>query len=220
VQVQTLQQQQAPFIEQIEQLQVERDEASRQLGSLRAENERLSRNTGELLRLRNEVAQLRTLQKDVLALQKLATQSASGLTEWESFQLMNVGRAIPQEALQTYLWSSITTNLNELRNSLVGDESDPPTEDGLREFASEPSNHLSVRSLSKIIVLSQTLISPNEVKLEVNAQFDESGEGVSGPLTLRKVGDDWKLVVSAVHDATGKITHLKLGKIANHPAAR
>jgi RNA polymerase sigma factor (sigma-70 family) len=58
-QVQTLQQQQAPLTEQVQQLQGDRDETTRQLASIREENERLNRNTGELLRLRGEVASLR-----------------------------------------------------------------------------------------------------------------------------------------------------------------
>ena len=58
--VQTLQQQQAPLAEQIQQLQTERKEAAHQLAALREDNERLNRNTGEMLRLRGEVAQLRS----------------------------------------------------------------------------------------------------------------------------------------------------------------
>jgi RNA polymerase sigma factor (sigma-70 family) len=57
--VQALQQRQAPLTEQIQQLQLERDETARQLASLRDENERLNRDTSELLRLRGEVGQQR-----------------------------------------------------------------------------------------------------------------------------------------------------------------
>jgi RNA polymerase sigma factor (sigma-70 family) len=53
--VQTLQQQQAPLAEQIQQFQQERDNAARQIAALRADNERLNSNTAELLRLRGEV---------------------------------------------------------------------------------------------------------------------------------------------------------------------
>jgi RNA polymerase sigma factor (sigma-70 family) len=49
---QTLQEQQAPLAEQIQQLQRERDEARNQLASIRGEKERLPENTAELLRLR------------------------------------------------------------------------------------------------------------------------------------------------------------------------
>jgi hypothetical protein len=57
--VRTLQQQQSPLTGQIQQLQRERDETARQLASLREDNERLNRDTGELLRLRGEIGQLR-----------------------------------------------------------------------------------------------------------------------------------------------------------------
>ncbi|MBI2928347.1 MAG: sigma-70 family RNA polymerase sigma factor [Verrucomicrobia bacterium] len=58
-QVQTLQQQQAPLAEQIEQLSRERDGTASKLIALADENERLNRNAIDLLRLRGEVAQLR-----------------------------------------------------------------------------------------------------------------------------------------------------------------
>jgi hypothetical protein len=58
-QLRTLQQQQVPLTDQLERLQREREEAARQLVSLRDVNERLNRDTGELLRLRGEVGQLR-----------------------------------------------------------------------------------------------------------------------------------------------------------------
>ena len=58
-QVQTQQQQQTPQSEQIKQLQSEREDSARQLATLREENERLNRNTGDLLKLRAEVAELR-----------------------------------------------------------------------------------------------------------------------------------------------------------------
>ena len=58
-QVQILQQQQAPLEEQLQQLQVERDDASNQIAVLRADIERLNRNTPELLRLRNQLSMLR-----------------------------------------------------------------------------------------------------------------------------------------------------------------
>ena len=63
---QTLQQQQAPLAEQIQQLQRERDNATKRLAELQAENEQLksNRNTAELLKLRGEVARLRNEAND------------------------------------------------------------------------------------------------------------------------------------------------------------
>ena len=58
-QVQTIQQQHTPLVQQIDQLTREHDDALRQLAALRDENERLNRNTRELLKLRGEVGLLR-----------------------------------------------------------------------------------------------------------------------------------------------------------------
>jgi RNA polymerase sigma factor (sigma-70 family) len=73
VQVQTLQQQQAPLTEQIERLTQERDKAINALTSMRDEIERLNRNTGELLRLRAEISGLRQTTK---ARGELTTETA------------------------------------------------------------------------------------------------------------------------------------------------
>jgi hypothetical protein len=64
VQVQTLQQQQIPLTEQIQELQLEHNEVTRQLAALRAANGRMDPNT-ELLKLRNEVGQLRRENRDL-----------------------------------------------------------------------------------------------------------------------------------------------------------
>src|SRR5437870_235495 len=64
--VQTFQQQQAPLAEQIHQLQRERDEAKNRLALLEKENKQMrsGQNTTELLKLRAELAQWRTVAND------------------------------------------------------------------------------------------------------------------------------------------------------------
>jgi RNA polymerase sigma factor (sigma-70 family) len=59
-QVRTLQQEQAPLADKIQQLQRDRDDTTRQLASLREENGRLNNATAELLRLRAQVAALQS----------------------------------------------------------------------------------------------------------------------------------------------------------------
>jgi RNA polymerase sigma factor (sigma-70 family) len=63
-QVQTLQRQQAPLVEQNRQLQMELDDATNQLAAMLAENEQLKSNSNEneLLKLRGEVTRLRALE--------------------------------------------------------------------------------------------------------------------------------------------------------------
>lgn len=63
-QVQALQQQQEPLTEQIQALQRERDAATNQLVALRQENESLHREAADVLKLRNEVSQLRSRVRD------------------------------------------------------------------------------------------------------------------------------------------------------------
>jgi len=209
-QVQALQRQQLALTEQTQQLRHERDETSRRLTALLQENERFSDETAELAKLRGEVARLRPLQKDVVSLQKMATQSTSGLAEWKLDQVMNVGRATPQDVVQSSLWAETTTNLSEIRRSLIADERDPPTEADIDEFVGDPNNHLhfSKDELKTAIikVLSRKIISPDEVVLTVSRQFDESGKGIAVPLTLRNVNGEWKIVVFNVRDEAGKVT--------------
>ncbi|MDB6026555.1 MAG: hypothetical protein JWM68_2778 [Verrucomicrobiales bacterium] len=58
-------QKQSPLAGQVQQLTRERDDFARQLATLRNENERLNRDTGELLKLRGEVARLRTASRTI-----------------------------------------------------------------------------------------------------------------------------------------------------------
>ncbi len=75
-QVQTLQQQQMPLAEQIQQLQRERDEATNRLDGLLAENSQLKSNPdrAELLKLRGEVGVLRAQLADVSNINKQSEQ--------------------------------------------------------------------------------------------------------------------------------------------------
>ena len=77
-QVQTLKQAQLSPPGQTEQLARERDDAIRQLAALREENERSNQNTAELLKLRAEVARLRS---DSQELARLKTGNSNDPTE-------------------------------------------------------------------------------------------------------------------------------------------
>ncbi len=216
-QVQTLQQQEAPLTGQIRELQRERDDATNRLAGLLAENVRLKSGHEkiELLKLRGEAARLHSLQDEVFALRKIASYSTSSLAEWKPAQLINAGRTTPQATLQTYLWSSLTTNFDEFGECFVADTNDPPADDYIRQLANDQDNFFNpfnMSDISRIKVLSQTMLSPDEALLEVNLQFRERGEGMSLPLTLRKVNGVWKLVVFNVRDpANGKVEKIGVG---------
>ncbi|MBP9903710.1 MAG: hypothetical protein KBH45_19830, partial [Verrucomicrobia bacterium] len=72
--VQAFKQMQVPLANQNEHLTRERDEATRQLAALRDDNERLNRNTAELLKLRGEVARLRSDSRELREIKTSADQ--------------------------------------------------------------------------------------------------------------------------------------------------
>ncbi len=85
-QVKTLQQQQSPLSERIQQLQSERDRRTIQLAALHDENQRLTQNTQELLKLRGEVARL----KSAVSVNTSTNQSSEDLKEEIKFWLSRV----------------------------------------------------------------------------------------------------------------------------------
>ncbi|MGO9202650.1 MAG: sigma-70 family RNA polymerase sigma factor [Limisphaerales bacterium] len=202
--VRTLQQQQGPLVGQIQKLLQERGELTNKVSALLADNERLNRNTAEILKLRGEVARLRPLRNAVATLQKAATQSASALAEWKPEELANVGRSTPQDALQTYLWSAVTTNVSELARSITPDDGDPPGEDTIRRFVEDARIHPN-RSVLEFKVVSQTVVSPDEVLLGMSALLSEAG-GIVKTLTLRNVNGEWKMVLFNER-REGAVTH-------------
>lgn len=81
-QVQTLQEQQAPLAEQVQKLQREGESAAQRIAALREDNDRLNRNTGELLRLRGVVAQLRKDSQDLANLKTSITSDQPSAESW------------------------------------------------------------------------------------------------------------------------------------------
>lgn len=80
-QVQALQQQQAPLLEQMERLMQERDAAVGKLAELQSDNERLSRDAVELPKLRGEVTRLRALEQQLGQLKASAASREDPFTQ-------------------------------------------------------------------------------------------------------------------------------------------
>ena len=129
---QRIQQEQATFTDQLQQLQRERDDATNRLAGLMVENEELKSNSNqmELLRLRGEVTRLKNLQ-NLPPLSKtgkdfLPTTDPNWQPNWsvfESFDLdqfpdsatvvasrsaADVGTLTPAALLQTWIWAQRT----------------------------------------------------------------------------------------------------------------
>jgi len=79
--MQTLLQQHAPLVDQVGQLQKQRDGTNGKLAALQLENEQLRRDTVELAKLRGEVARLRADARQLARLQEADTQKENDPTE-------------------------------------------------------------------------------------------------------------------------------------------
>jgi RNA polymerase sigma factor (sigma-70 family) len=123
---QTLEQQQAPLAEQLQRLQNAPDAAASGLASLRQENEQLKSNQTELLKLRGEVAALRTDANDAdqrakAAEQKLsATLSSASVFKGHEAATINAAKQI---GLAVYVFAANhdnqgPTNLVQLKHEL------------------------------------------------------------------------------------------------------
>lgn len=118
-QVQTLQQQQGPMAEEIQRLQSERDDATNQLVALREDNERLNRNTSELLKLRNELTQLKAA-----TLQMHDGPAELAMKSWLSRvnQLKQRLAQMPDKGIPELKYLTETDWLEAVRNSKVDTE--------------------------------------------------------------------------------------------------
>ncbi len=117
-QVRSLQSQQALQIQQV------RDEASTNLATLRFENEQLKSNA-ELIKLRGEVARLRTQTQTALIADKSPSPDTSTATDLKPKEEQlpkeswaDIGFATPQSALQTRGWAVVNGNRERFKESV------------------------------------------------------------------------------------------------------
>jgi RNA polymerase sigma factor (sigma-70 family) len=136
-QVQTLQQKQAPLIGQVAQIASERDNLARQIASLREDNDRVKQTTAELVRLRGEVARLRS---DAQAMAQLKSAEAKATDDpfvktalkWKANEtkLRQLLQQIPSQQIPELKLLDEGTYLD------VAKESDLDTDAGIRKALS------------------------------------------------------------------------------------
>jgi RNA polymerase sigma factor (sigma-70 family) len=186
----TLQQQQAPLAEQIQQLQSERDEAKNRLALMADEIERLKSNSSELLKLRGELGRLKAEKNQVR--DSAANQSPSvAVSRWTPQQLTNAGIATPLDSLQTMLWAASTGNAEAISSNLFTSLADF----GLR---SQSDNLRLVRVVGagppEFRVLSERKIADNEVQIDVEQKVGAYRFLKTFNLDLYR--DGWKVTIS------------------------
>jgi hypothetical protein len=130
-QVRTLQGQQIPLTDQIQQLQRERDETATRLASLADENAELKRNTDEVLKLRGLVGALRTQLEEATSAARRAPRANEGAKalgeplpdiDAQIVQLSRSGTTV-DDVVQTlgepdqHVWGTNTFRKDELPNT-------------------------------------------------------------------------------------------------------
>jgi hypothetical protein len=205
-QIQSLRQEQTVLVEENKNLTRQRDEALKELATLRDYVGVLRSETAEVPRLRGEVSRLRSLSKEAVLERTQQPQAASALPVWEPNNATNVGRSNPGDALQTYIWSGMTTNSSEFALCVVPDENDPPDTQSTRKIIDNPQGQI-FKGLLEIRRLSQTPISANEVLLEFTGRSTPDLE-VTRAVTLRKIDGWWRLVLFNQRNDNGEITHV------------
>ena len=202
--VESLNREQALLTEQNEALARERDEALNKFAALRDQKEAPAGNRSEILRLRGEVSRLSS---EKVAME-IARQARPGRTlpAWEPDHATNVGRGKPDNALQTYIWSCMTTNSGELAASLVADDNDPPDKGSIQKFIDHPQEQV-FKALTELTQLSQTSVSADEVVLEFTGRPTPEME-ITRSMKLRNVNGEWRLVLFNQRGADGNITHV------------
>jgi RNA polymerase sigma factor (sigma-70 family) len=201
-QVQTLQQQQAPLVEQLQQLTLARDQAANQLAALRDENERLNRNTGELLSLHGEVGRLRQQTNELGKLREESRQLRSGLADRRNapvgeLPLTNstsqasvpreswvfAGCATPEATFQSLLWAMGKGDV-ETYLAILADQ---------KQEVSPTEGTLLNNWLNNIQGYRITGVKPlPDGGVTLSASYDDVNH-TQDEVTMRNIGGQWKV---------------------------
>ena len=168
------------------------------------ELERLQKDAGELLRLRNEVSQLR----QQIAAAKSAAQApvtqpavsppaASGGAYISKDQLANVGYATPEAALQTITWLMMHGTLDQVRQGLGIDLAKEPDGETPESFAQKQK--MMAPLFKGMQFVAKKVVSDDRVELKVKMDADPApGRPDSAPpefvlQPMVRENNEWKL---------------------------
>ena len=182
------------------------------LDILAAENTRLSnllaqvshslstttQSTKELLRLRGEVGVLRRQNQELAGTVEGGQRAPIGPAEAQAFEpsasWTDAGNATPQTAAETFCWAIKAGNAQRLAAVLLPPEgSDGSTSAPSSEVAKGLEPLLSQIEASRLLVADSP--APDETTLWFQSRL-KGGETLTSPLTLKRVGNEWKVKLS------------------------
>jgi len=144
----------------------------------------------ELLRLRGEVSLLRR-QSESLA--KMLSERQAPVAEYEpSASWIDSGDATPEAAASTFAWAVRSGNGNRLAEILEFESEQGITNSAAlaEQLASGLQPLMSEIDASRLLVKDDT--TPDEVTLWFQSRLSD-GQSLVSPLTLKRVGDNWKI---------------------------
>jgi RNA polymerase sigma factor (sigma-70 family) len=215
----TLLQRQKPLVEQIQQLQQERDEATARLGASSGENKNSNENNLELLKLRAEVSRLRILTNapnsasngkslnpsDPLWEPNWQTLYPLDLSQFPdstekiiSHSSKNVGIGTPAALLQTWIWAQRTSDRAgilrtwDFPDGTTDEQKMDRVEEALRdeEFARQHSDTIGNSEIAQLRDLFD--LGDGYYLAFIYEKSPTIGPWVSHQL-FRRVGDEWKV---------------------------
>ena len=173
-----------------------------QLAPLGAENERLSKllaearqskppasqPTRELLRLRGEVGRLRQQNQDLAKLVTDRQQTLAPLLPSSAWA--DAGSATPEAAAGTFAWAVKEGNKDRLAEVLMLKADQTNANEAVDVISKMFQPLISEIEASRLVFTENT--TPDEVTLWFQNQFND-GHTLFSPLTLKHVGDQWKV---------------------------
>jgi len=160
----------------------------------------------DLLRLRGEIGVLRQQNQELAKL--LLDRQKSGATPGEagdfepSSSWADAGLATPEAAAGTFAWAAKTLNTNKLAEVLLLPESaGTNSAEIVMGLAIILQPGLAQIKASRLVSVDRTV--PDEVTFLFQNQLS-NGDVQTGPLTLKRVGTDWKVKLPLVMDASSK----------------
>ena len=161
----------------------------------------------ELLRLRGEVGVLRQQNQELARLlsgRQLATSSSGQASEFEpSAAWADVGNATPESAAETFSWAIKSGNVDKLAEVLV-----QPENAAGNAAASAAEVAQGLKPFLAQIESSRLLVADNPTPDETTYWFQSrltGGETIISPLTLNRVGNQWKVKLVVGGDKTGVV---------------
>lgn len=204
-QVLTLQQQQAPLVEQNQRLQLEQSDVTNQLSDLSNELATVNQNNLELLRLRNEVGALRQQTNLLANLQPPPTPKATPTNtltdDKSSHELVRrenyafAGYAAPEASLKSLFWAATQADMQTVLASMSPVLKAQTEAEWAKKSEDEVKADLTNNSVTGYRVTDTLDVSDNEKVLTIYLE----GRNVENKIRVVRVNDKWKIAGKPGH---------------------